>query len=151
MADIVSSEVRSRLMSGIRGKNTKPELQIRKALHRIGFRYSLHRKDLPGKPDIVLAKHNAVIFVHGCFWHKHDCNLFKMPSSRQEFWKSKLERNVAIDVRNNESLKNFGWRVAIIWECALKGKKRKNPDEIIAQCRKWLLSKKKYLEIKGIT
>lgn len=150
MADIVSSETRSRMMSGIRGKDTKPELLIRKGLHRSGFRYSLHRKNLPGKPDLVFSKYNALIFVHGCFWHKHKCNLFKMPSTRLEFWQPKLERNVVKDKRNNQSLKDAGWRIAIVWECAIKGKTKRSLDEIIREVGKWLLSKKNYLEIKGI-
>lgn len=150
MADIVSSDVRSKMMAGIRGTNTKPELMIRKALHRKGFRYSLHRKNLPGKPDLVLPKYKAVLFVNGCFWHKHGCNLFKMPSSRTEFWTQKLERNVANDLKAVEMLRQKGWRVGVIWECALKGTRKANFESVIATCNKWLLSKKDYLEIKGI-
>lgn len=150
MADIVSKEVRSKMMAGIREKNTKPELFIRKGLHHAGFRYSLHRKDLPGKPDLVLPKYNAVIFVHGCFWHKHGCHLFTMPTTRREFWRNKLQKNVQKDTKCSRKLTEDGWRIGIIWECALKGKTRKKPDEIIRTCAKWLLSKKRYLEIKGI-
>ena len=93
MNDVVDSATRSRMMSGIKGKNTKPELMVRSGLHRLGYRFRLHRKDLPGKPDLVFAKHRAVIFVHGCFWHYHDCHLFKMPSTRREFWETKIGRN----------------------------------------------------------
>lgn len=149
MADVVSSEVRSKMMSGIRGKNTKPELLIRKGLHKKGFRYTLHRSDLPGKPDLTLAKYNAVVFVHGCFWHKHNCHLFKKPSTRVEFWESKLEKNVIIDSKAVEALTRAGWRIAIVWECALKGKHKRDIDYVIDKCNAWLLSKKKYLEIKG--
>ena len=93
MADVVDRKTRSRMMSGIRGKNTRPELLIRKGLHARGFRFRLHDKRLPGKPDLVLPKYSAVIFVHGCFWHGHDCHLFKWPQSRREFWRKKITRN----------------------------------------------------------
>ena len=111
-------------MSGIRGKDTKPEITIRKALFRQGFRYRLYDKKLPGKPDLVLPKYGAVIFVHGCFWHQHDCHLFKMPSTRQEFWYTKkvLER-----------LHGEGWRTLIVWECALKGKNKLRDDDLIGK------------------
>lgn len=151
MADIVSKDVRSKMMSGIRGKDTKPELMVRKGLHRMGLRYALHRRDLPGKPDLVFVKHRAVVFVHGCFWHKHDCHLFKMPSTRVEFWKVKLEKNVATDTRSNEALRRAGWRVAVVWECALKGKYKKDIRSVVDKCHSWILSKKEYLEIKGFS
>lgn len=149
MADIVSKEVRSRMMSGIRSKNTKPELLIRRGLHRMGLRYSLHRRDLPGKPDLVFTKHNAVLFIHGCFWHGHDCHLFKMPSSRPEFWHAKLGRNRLVDEKATEALKTRGWRIGVVWECALKGKYSHPVKDIIQECYDWLLSKSEYIEIKG--
>lgn len=138
-------------MSGIKGKNTKPELLIRKGLHRLGFRYSLHKKNLPGKPDLVFAKYNALIFIHGCFWHVHKCQLFKMPSSNKEFWTRKLEKNVEVDGRNLWSLQNQGWRICIIWECALRGTNRRAAEAVLMECSDWLVSNNTYLEIKGLS
>ena len=100
MVDVVSKEKRSKMMSGIRYKDTKPEIIIRKALHAKGFRYSLHNNKLPGKPDIVLPKYNAIIFIHGCFWHQHNCHLFKWPSTRPEFWQNKISGNKERDKQN---------------------------------------------------
>ncbi|WP_379655037.1 very short patch repair endonuclease [Pseudoxanthomonas sp. UC19_8] len=107
-------------MSGIRGKNTRPEWIVRRALHARGFRYRLHVRDLPGRPDIVLPKHRAVIFVHGCFWHGHDCPLFRWPKTRPEFWQAKINRNRANDTKHQSELRADGWRVGIVWECALR-------------------------------
>lgn len=135
-------------MSGIRGKNTKPELLIRKALHARGFRYRLHC-DLPGKPDICLPKHRAVIFVHGCFWHGHDCHLFKWPKTRPEFWKAKIERNREVDARSEAALVQEGWRQANIWECALKGRRRLELEDVISSCAEWLRSDRERLDIRG--
>lgn len=139
MADVVDPATRSRMMSGIRGKNTKPELLIRKALHARGFRYRLHC-DLPGKPDICLPKHRAVIFVHGCFWHGHDCHLFKWPSTRPEFWRAKIERNRAVDAAAEAALGEGGWRVAVVWECALKGRARRPLDQVADKLDLWIRS-----------
>lgn len=111
-------------MSGIRSKDTKPEILIRKALHARGFRYRLHCKDLPGKPDLCFPKHKAVIFVHGCFWHGHDCHLFKWPSTRPEFWRAKIARNREVDAASREKLLTQGWCVGVVWECALRGRTR---------------------------
>lgn len=148
MADVVDPATRSRMMSGIRGKNTKPELMIRKALHARGFRYRLHC-DLPGKPDICLPKHRAVIFVHGCFWHGHGCHLFKWPSTRPEFWRAKIGRNREIDGAVESRLSDDGWRVAVIWECALKGRERLPLEDVISTCADWLNSDQMRLEIRG--
>ena len=121
MADIVNSQTRSRMMAGIRGKDTKPELALRRALHALGFRYRLHVKGVPGKPDIVMPKHNAVIFVHGCFWHRHrGCRYTTTPSSRRDFWTAKFDANVARDIVVRSALSQAGWRVATVWECALR-------------------------------
>lgn len=135
-------------MSGIRGKDTKPELLIRKALFKRGFRYRLHC-DLPGKPDICLPKHHAAIFVHGCFWHGHDCHLFKWPGTRPEFWRRKIERNREVDRAAIERLVSDGWRVGIVWECAVKGKARRPLDEVAGQCADWLLTSQSRLTIRG--
>lgn len=120
MVDVVDKKTRSRMMSGIRGKNTKPEIIVRKALHAAGYRFRLHRKDLPGKPDIVLPKYKTVIFVHGCFWHKHDCRYFKWPKTRPDFWREKIEGNVERDRLAYEKLEEMGWRVKVVWECELE-------------------------------
>ena len=135
-------------MSGIRGKNTRPELLIRKALHARGFRYRLHC-DLPGKPDICLPKHRAVIFVHGCFWHGHGCHLFKWPKTRPEFWREKIERNQTVDRLAEGELSERGWRIAVVWECAVKGPHRQPMARIADLCQAWLLSEAPRLEIQG--
>jgi DNA mismatch endonuclease (patch repair protein) len=149
MADIVPAGVRSRMMAGIRGTNTKPELLLRRGLHALGFRFRLHDKSLPGRPDIVLPRYRAVIFAHGCFWHGHDCHLFKWPSSRPEFWQTKIERNRAVDARTGAALAEAGWRQAVVWECALKGRTRLPLDELITACAEWLKSDRQHLEIRG--
>jgi len=138
MSDIVSPETRSRMMAGIKGKNTKPEMIIRKGLHRLGFRYRLHDSYLPGKPDMVFPRYKAVIFAHGCFWHGHSCHLFKWPSSNEEFWRTKIERNMEVDKQNIIRLQAMGWRTGIVWECALKGKYKINREEVIELCAQWL-------------
>ena len=148
-ADIVTGAVRSRIMASIGGKNTKPELMIRSALHKRGFRFRLHRKDLPGKPDLVFAGRGAVIFVHGCFWHGHDCHLFRWPKSREEFWRDKIGKNIERDRRQYQALVDAGWRIGTVWECALKGKARLPFDSVIDQCAVWLKSDAGTLEVSG--
>ena len=114
------SEQRSRNMSAIKSKNTKPEIAVRKLLHSMGFRFRLHRKDLPGSPDIVLPKYKTVIFVHGCFWHRHEnCKYASNPKTRKEFWESKFKANVKRDLAIQEKIKNIGWQSVVIWECEL--------------------------------
>ena len=121
MADIVSAAVRSRMMGGIKGKNTKPEIVVRKHLFAAGFRFRLHRRDLPGAPDIVMPGRRVAVFVHGCFWHRHaGCRYAKLPSTRQEFWKDKLEGNTARDAKAIDALLEQGWRVLVVWECAIR-------------------------------
>lgn len=149
MTDLVSSAVRSRMMSGIRNKNTRPELLIRKQLHARGYRYRLHDKKLPGNPDIVFRRHNAAIFVHGCFWHGHDCHLFKWPSSNELFWRKKIHRNIAVDSRTVRLLHDMKIRTLKIWECAVKGKLRWPPDVLINEIVIWLESGDMECEIKG--
>lgn len=149
MADIVPAEVRSRMMASIRGKNTRPELVLRKALHAAGFRYRLHDRALPGTPDIVLPRYRAVIFVHGCFWHGHDCPAFRWPTTRPEFWRAKIARNKAVDARSVQQLEAGGWRQATVWECALKGKSCRPLAEVTAACASWLLSGECRIEIRG--
>lgn len=121
MVDVVNSQTRSRMMSGIRSKDTRPELALRSALHASGFRFRLHRKGMPGKPDIVMTKHRAVIFVHGCFWHRHaGCRFTSTPATRPEFWQAKFDANVLRDAVVHADLLSSGWRVATVWECALR-------------------------------
>ena len=149
MVDTVSPETRSRMMSGIRGKNTKPEMVLRRGLHALGFRFRLHDKRLPGKPDLVFPKYRAVILAHGCFWHGHDCHLFKWPSSRPEFWLAKINRNREVDGRSEALLSQDNWRQCIVWECAIKGRARLPLDELIAQCALWLKTDAPKMEIRG--
>lgn len=138
------------MMSGIRGANTRPELALRKGLHRRGFRYRLHDKCLPGKPDLVFPKHHAVIFVNGCFWHGHDCHLFKWPKTREDFWKTKISRNKERDAAALAELRAKGWRVGVIWECALKGKTRRLLDDVLDECAAWLSGNQPEMEIQGL-
>lgn len=121
MADVVDKATRSRMMAGIRGANTVPEVKLRRALHAAGFRYRLHAKDLPGKPDLVFPRFGAVVFVHGCFWHRHgNCKWATSPASNIEFWTEKLTKNAERDNRNIDSLRKLGWRVAVVWECSMR-------------------------------
>ena len=117
------SEQRSRNMSAIKSKNTKPEIKVRKVLHSMGYRFRLHSKDLPGSPDIVLPKYKTVIFVHGCFWHRHEnCKYASTPKTRQEFWNKKFNENINRDKINQEFLSSKGWKIIIVWECEIKDK-----------------------------
>ncbi|MBO6527843.1 very short patch repair endonuclease [Erythrobacter sp.] len=150
MADIVSKAVRSRMMSGIKGKDTKPELLLRQNLHRRGFRYRLHSRNLPGRPDMVFPQFDAVLFAHGCFWHGHDCSLFRWPQTRREFWEEKIRGNQARDIRNKQLLLDTGWRVGKVWECALRGRDRIGIDEVIEQCANWLEGTAPQLELRSI-
>ena len=112
---------RSRNMSAIKSKNTKPEIEVRKLLHSLGYRFRLHRKDLPGTPDIVLPKYKTVIFVHGCFWHRHEnCKYASIPKTRTEFWENKFKENIKRDQVNQKNLYKLGWNIVIVWECELK-------------------------------
>lgn len=120
MVDKISVTQRSRNMAAVPSRNTKPEKVVRSVLHSLGFRFRLHQKSLPGSPDIVLKRHNAVILVHGCFWHGHDCRRGKMPSTQQEFWIPKLVGNRERDARQAKELRALGWRVLTIWECEAK-------------------------------
>ena len=139
MADITDPETRSRMMRGIKGKNTNPEITIRHALHSRGFRYRLHVKDMAGKPDIVLPKWNAVIFIHGCFWHHHaGCNNAVIPATRREFWLDKLNGNRTRDKRHIEQLIERGWRVAVVWECSIRHMLKAHDTAMIESLSTWL-------------
>ncbi len=136
-------------MASISAKDTKPEIKIRHSLHRKGYRYRLHAKSLPGKPDLVFKKFNAVVFVNGCFWHGHNCPLFRMPSSNQSYWTHKIETNRKRDVKNNNQLHDLNWRILTIWECSMKGKDKLNFDLLILLIENWLMSDSQILEIRG--
>ncbi|WP_298839568.1 very short patch repair endonuclease [uncultured Roseobacter sp.] len=149
MADVHSRAVRSKNMSRIRGQNTQPEMIVRRGLHAAGFRFRLHDRKLPGRPDIVLRRYNAVIFVHGCFWHGHDCALFRWPATRPDFWRDKIGGNRARDTRRTADLLNAGWRVATVWECALKGRGRLPGEEVTGKLATWLHSTSDRLDLRG--
>ena len=137
---------RSKNMASVRSKNTRPELLIRSCLHRLGYRFRLHRKDIPGHPDIVLPKHKVVIFVNGCFWHGHSgCNKSKLPTTNVEFWKNKIEGNKKRDNMINKLLLDNGWRVCRIWECALRtvDSRKKLPEEL----KNWISGDEKFGEL----
>ena len=134
--DNLSSEDRSWCMSRIRSKGTKPELVVRSMVHRLGYRFRLHRQDLPGRPDIVLPRHKAIIFVNGCFWHWHpvpDCPMAHLPKSNIQYWKPKLSRTRKRDIEHAASLRDKGWRVLAVWECQLR-----NPVEVLEQIHRFL-------------
>lgn len=149
MADVVDAATRSRMMSGIRGVNTKPERHVRSLLHREGFRFRLHARELPGRPDIVLPRYRAVIFVHGCFWHGHVCHLFRLPSTRPEFWSAKIERNKENDKAAIAGLQARGWRVATVWECVLKGRQSCTDAMIRSSLCGWLRGESAIFELTG--
>jgi len=134
------------MMSGIRAKDTKPELLIRSLLHKSGMRFRLHAKTLPGKPDMTFQKHGAVIFVHGCFWHGHGCSYFKWPKTRAEFWRKKIQRNRLNDRRARRDLEKLDWRVAVVWECAIRSPRS---DEVLLAGRivRWLKGNRRSLEL----
>lgn len=134
MADRSIPAQRSLNMSRIRRGDTEAEMLLRRALHSLGFRYALHKKDLPGSPDIALTKYRTAIFVHGCFWHGHKCHRAKIPSTRTDFWTKKIEGNRARDERVERMLTMLGWRVIVVWECALRGSRRIGPLEAANRC-----------------
>ncbi|MFN3353763.1 MAG: very short patch repair endonuclease [Brevundimonas sp.] len=142
-------EQRRHNMSRIRSRDTKPELQLRRALHAAGFRYRLHDRRLPGTPDLVLPARSAVIFVHGCFWHGHDCALGVTPNTRTDFWEAKIQANQARDAAAEAALRDAGWRVLTVWECALRGRRRLPFEEVIRRGSDFLRSDEPTLIIRG--
>jgi DNA mismatch endonuclease, patch repair protein len=146
MTDIVNKTTRSRMMAGIKGKNTVPERVLRQAMHKRGFRFRLHAKQLPGHPDLLFPKYKAAVFVHGCFWHRHrNCRYATTPATRTEFWQAKFAANVARDRISMTALINNGWRVAIIWECSLRNSV--GIQETAEALSKWLVSDSFQLEL----
>ena len=138
MADVVDRATRSRMMAGIRATNTRPELRLRRALHRLGYRFRLHDKGLPGRPDVVLPRYRAAIFVHGCFWHRHaGCHWCSTPASNEPFWSKKFATNVARDRVDKNALHEAGWRVGTVWECALRGDEL---ERTLGDLDRWLRS-----------
>lgn len=130
--DVHTPEQRSFNMSRIKGKNTKPEMLVRKWLWHQGYRYQLHRKDLPCKPDIVFPRRKKIIFIHGCFWHQHDCKYFKWPKNNQQFWRKKIGNNVIRDQKNAQLLKEKGWKILTVWECEIKNDQNNILNSIIS-------------------
>ena len=140
--DVLTPEQRQRCMARIKGRNTKPEVVVRKALFSLGFRYRLHDKRLPGTPDLVFPKYHAVVFVHGCFWHGHGCKLFVVPATNTAFWMQKIAGNRSRDARALHELRALGWRVLTVWECALRGRERLPLDEVARNIARWLRSQR---------
>lgn len=137
MADVFSPPKRQEIMRHVKSKNTAPEVKLRSLLHKNGFRFRLNRKDLPGKPDIVLPKYKAVIFVHGCFWHGHSCSRGHRPQTNIDFWNHKIGSNIARDKKDIELLEAQGWRVLVVWQCEIK---KKNEEQLLAKIKDFLYS-----------
>lgn len=136
MADVFDPDKRHQIMQHVQTKNTAPEMKLRRLLHKNGFRFRVNRKDLPGKPDIVLPKYKAVIFVHGCFWHGHDCRRGQRPQANADFWNQKISKNIERDKKDIVLLENLGWRVLVVWECEIK---KKNEDILLSRVKDFLL------------
>jgi len=133
-----ATAIRSRMMAGIRSRNTKPEILVRRGLHRRGLRFRLHARDLPGCPDLVLPRWRTVIFVHGCFWHGHDCRYFRWPKTRTDFWRDKINGNRERDRRVKTQLHTAGWRVLVVWECTFRGKPTAEQDAALDRIARWI-------------
>ena len=149
MTDVHTPEQRRRNMSAVRSTNTRPEMVIRKGLHAMGFRFRLHHKKLPGHPDLVFPKYRVALFVHGCFWHGHECALFRWPITRAEFWKTKILRNREVDETATKELRKLGWRILIIWECVIKGVNRRPIEDVICEAADWIRSDFQTAEMVG--
>lgn len=147
--DTLTPEQRRAVMAKVRSANTKPELLVRRGLHRRGFRFRLHGGKLPGRPDLVLKRHGAVVFVHGCFWHGHACPLCRLPSTRADYWRAKIENNRRRDQANLDRLFAEGWRVAVVWECALRGRQAPGVERSLDRLADWLRSDFPYLDVAG--
>ena len=149
MADVLTPAQRQLNMRRIKARNTRPEIRVRRLLHRHGLRFRLHRQDLPGSPDIVLPRHRLALFVHGCFWHGHACPLFKVPATRTDFWMAKIAANIARDQRALEELGALGWRCGCVWECALKGPCRLSEEVLARRLTQLVRSDVRAFEVRG--
>jgi DNA mismatch endonuclease (patch repair protein) len=138
MADVHDRLTRSKNMKAIKSSHTKPEMVFRKVLHANGYRFRLHKTELPGKPDLVLPKHRVAIFVNGCFWHRHGCYLFKWPGTNRKWWENKLNKTAERDAAMHERLIKQGWRVYVVWECSLRGKYRRDLSSVLSEFEVWL-------------
>jgi DNA mismatch endonuclease (patch repair protein) len=147
--DVHSPEVRSHNMSRIRGRDTKPEMLVRRGLHQRGLRYQLHRRDLPGSPDLVFPSRRCVAFIHGCFWHGHNCPMFRLPATRADFWSQKIEANRARDEHAVEALTAAGWRQLTVWECALRGPVKLAEPELLEACEDFIRSEALSCDLAG--
>lgn len=147
--DVLTPEQRQRNMSRIRARNTRPEMMIRTGLHARGYRYRLHDRRLPGTPDLVFGSRRVVIFVHGCFWHGHDCSLSRPPATRPEFWAAKVEGNRRRDEAVLAQLAQLGWRVVVVWECALRGRRKLPTDSLFTELERALDGSAPLLTIRG--
>ena len=149
MADKFSPSIRSQIMARIKNKNTKIELLVRKALYSRGFRYRIHVGDFAGKPDLAFKKYNALVFIHGCFWHGHDCSLFRLPKTNTEFWEKKIQRNKEKDMQNTLINLSKGLRQLVVWECSIRGKDNDSFQKVIQKIESWILSNRKEMQVKG--
>jgi DNA mismatch endonuclease (patch repair protein) len=147
--DVLTPDQRRRCMATIKGRNTKPEIVLRKALFSLGLRYQLHQKRLPGTPDLVFPKHRAVVFIHGCFWHGHGCKLFVVPATNREFWVNKIGGNGSRDKKVICALKALGWRVMTVWECTIRGRDGLPVVEVAGKISRWLHTRKPMGELPG--
>ncbi|WP_448192816.1 very short patch repair endonuclease [Azospirillum sp. sgz301742] len=147
--DTLTPDQRRFAMSRVASRDTAPELALRRSLHAIGFRFRLHRKELPGRPDLVFPKYHAAIFVHGCFWHGHDCPRGRPPATRTEFWSAKIARNQARDAAAEQALIEAGWRVLTVWECGITGPARWEPDALSALCADFLRGVTRRKDVSG--
>ena len=150
MADSMTAAERSTMMGRIKGKNTRPELAVRRILHAAGFRYRLHAKNLPGRPDIVLRSRKTLVFVNGCFWHGHDCHGTRLPKSNRRFWNAKIKANMARDVCNLAECRRLGWRVLVVWECALRGQGKWSDASFSKEISEWLFMDAKRIRVRHL-
>jgi len=149
MTDIVDPATRSRMMSGIGGRDTKIELAVRKALHARGLRYRLHKRNLPGRPDMAFIGAKAAVFMNGCFWHGHDCPLFRLPASNTEFWRAKIDANRSRDIATLDALHTMGWRTAVVWECAMRGRPADELSVLLGRLEEWIRDGSGHLDVRG--
>lgn len=141
MTDVVDAKTRSRMMAGIRSRDTRPELLVRKALHARGFRFSLRNSRLPGRPDLALTRYRIAIHVHGCFWHGHECRLFRWPRANRRFWRAKIEGNQQRDHRVAAETRAAGWHIITIWECRLRGASPEKLERLFDRIGRWIVAR----------